>query len=173
MPSWRPFPGPRPGCKAAPCAHHPPLVRAPSLCRRRRLLCHWLHVSDLPVLPLPAWPCSSHLHLPCPAPESWAIVCMLAAAAPLHCRLAAAAGHSSPISVAHWAGGLAVSQPQACKPACVADALRASWRSMPPSHSPSSWAPLQRILLPPARLVGQLLRRGTSPGLGCPAAQAA
>ncbi|KAL4452411.1 hypothetical protein ABPG75_008073 [Micractinium tetrahymenae] len=87
--------------------------------------------------------------------------------------LAAAAGHSSPISVAHWAGGLAVSQPQACKPACVTDALRASWRSMPPSSSASSWAAVQRVLLPPARLLAQVLRHGAGAGVGSPAAQAA
>lgn len=47
--------------------------------------------------------------------------------------LALAAGHSSPAAVANWAGGLAVTQPQACKPGCVADAIRAARHTMPPS----------------------------------------
>lgn len=67
--------------------------------------------------------------------------------------LAAAAGHRSPITAAHQAAGLAVSQPQACKPACVTTALRSGWTCCP-SHA---WAPLQRLVLPPVRHVGRLL----------------
>jgi hypothetical protein len=71
--------------------------------------------------------------------------------------LAVAAGHASPVTVAHWAGGLAVSKPQACKPACVTDALQAGWSTMPasPRHG---WLPVQRLLLlPPVRQLAQLL----------------
>ncbi|KAL4450095.1 hypothetical protein ABPG77_010764 [Micractinium sp. CCAP 211/92] len=87
--------------------------------------------------------------------------------------LAAAAGHSSPVSVAHWAGGLAVSQPQACKPACVTGTLRASWHSMPPSTPTDGWALVQRIVSPPARLLAQLLPRGAGASMSSPAAPAA
>ncbi|KAI3438251.1 hypothetical protein D9Q98_000687 [Chlorella vulgaris] len=71
--------------------------------------------------------------------------------------LAVAAGHASPVTVAHWAGGLAVSKPQACKPACVTGALQAGWSTMPasPRHG---WLPVQRLLLlPPVRQLAQLL----------------
>ena len=76
--------------------------------------------------------------------------------------LAAAAGHSSPMAVAHWAGGQAVSKPQACKPACITGALQASWHTMPPGQ-PGGWlaalagSPVQRLLLPPLRHLAQLL----------------
>jgi hypothetical protein len=69
--------------------------------------------------------------------------------------LAAAAGFDSPISVAHWAGGAAVSRPQACKPACVADALRAAWHRLPAPVSPRPWLAL--MLRWPLRHLAQLL----------------
>ncbi|GAB4814283.1 hypothetical protein N2152v2_001329 [Parachlorella kessleri] len=47
--------------------------------------------------------------------------------------LAAARGHSSPTAVANWAGAMAVSQPQSCKPACVGDAARSRLEDVPPS----------------------------------------
>lgn len=39
--------------------------------------------------------------------------------------VAAARGHRSPMAVANWAGAMAVSQPQTCKPQCIADGIRA------------------------------------------------
>lgn len=86
--------------------------------------------------------------------------------------LAVASGHSDPVKVAHWAGGLAVSKPQACKPACVTEALQAGWHSMPPSDTASlaTWVPaVQRLLLPPSKLLAQLLGRAGSGGVGSPA----
>lgn len=72
--------------------------------------------------------------------------------------LAAAAGHSSPVRVAHWAGAVAVGQPQACKPACITQALQAGWHTMPASQAGLAWLPLQRLLLlPPVKQVAQLL----------------
>lgn len=171
------------GCLAAACPHHA-CGRCASPCRRGRHLRHSLHVRGTACLHPPRLPRCSRIsghanacrrlsgtaqplspkHAPTPLPDTRPTL--------LRCRLAAAAGHSSPVSVAHWAGGLAVSQPQACKPACVTGALRASWRSMPPSPS-RGWAPLQRLVLPPARLLSQLLRRGAGPSMGSPAAPAA
>ncbi|EFN54947.1 hypothetical protein CHLNCDRAFT_134701 [Chlorella variabilis] len=72
--------------------------------------------------------------------------------------LAAAAGHASPISVAHWAGGVAVSQPQACKPACVTEALRADWRNMPASRG-RGWLALPSPLRHLAQLLGLVAPR--------------
>ena len=71
--------------------------------------------------------------------------------------LAVATGHTNPAAVANWAGAMAVSKPQACKPACVADAIRSSWQTLPPPvpRSPAAllaaagglvWAPVQRVL---------------------------
>eukprot|EP00887_Chlorella_sp_A99_P004829 scaffold4.g4829.t1 len=60
--------------------------------------------------------------------------------------LALAAGHSSPAAVANWAGGLAVTQPQSCKPACVGDAIRAAMGSMPPSRRTHPLQGLARTL---------------------------
>lgn len=84
--------------------------------------------------------------------------------------LSEAAGHSNPISVAHWAGGMAVSQPQACKPACVTSALRTGWATLPPSSTGQAWAPLQR-LLPAVRPIARLL--GLAPSTGSKTAAAA
>lgn len=67
--------------------------------------------------------------------------------------LALARGHPAPVSVAHWAGGVAVSQPQACKPGCVTSALQAAWASQPAARAGAPWAALQRVLLPLARLL--------------------
>lgn len=73
--------------------------------------------------------------------------------------IAAAAGHPDPIAAAHQAAGLAVTQPQACKPACVATALQAGWSARP---ARTAWEPLQRLLaVPPARQVAQLLGLAT------------
>lgn len=71
--------------------------------------------------------------------------------------LAEAAGHSSPISVAHWAGGLAVGQPQACKPACVTTALQAGWASRPVSQRGLAWPTMHRLLLPPLQHAARML----------------
>ncbi|PSC72324.1 sugar kinase [Micractinium conductrix] len=73
--------------------------------------------------------------------------------------LAAAAGHSDPVKVAHWAGAMAVSQPQACKPACVTDALRDGWQLQPPSRG-ASWLAVQERLLGHAKLLAQLVGWG-------------
>jgi hypothetical protein len=80
--------------------------------------------------------------------------------------LAAAEGHPSPVTVAHWAAGQAVSRPQACKPACIADALLQAWASRPPLPG-GGWAAARRVLLvPPMRHIAQLLgmlNRGSGP----------
>ncbi|KAK2080490.1 hypothetical protein QBZ16_000343 [Prototheca wickerhamii] len=55
----------------------------------------------------------------------------LASVAAATARLARAAlRHPRPAAVANWAGACAVSQPQACKPACVADSMRADWAAL-------------------------------------------
>lgn len=81
--------------------------------------------------------------------------------------LAAAAGHSHPTAVANWAGAMAVSQPQGCKPACVGDLARTARHSMPPSDPPSRgpaasaaatlWVPLERFLGPKVSAAAELL----------------
>ena len=81
--------------------------------------------------------------------------------------IAAAAGHPNPVALAHQAAGLAVSQPQSCKPACVTTALESGLGSPPGvSRAALAWAPLRRLLLPPlqhaARALGLAARGGSS-----------
>lgn len=80
--------------------------------------------------------------------------------------VAAAAGHPNPIALAHHAAGLAVSQPQSCKPRCVTTALQSGLG--PQLGQLRGWAPVQRLLLPPlqlmARLLGLAARGGSSSG---------
>ncbi|KAL6766266.1 hypothetical protein ACKKBG_A35340 [Auxenochlorella protothecoides x Auxenochlorella symbiontica] len=48
-----------------------------------------------------------------------------------HVLARAALRHAAPGAVANWAGGVAVSQPQTCKPACITQAMRAGWAVVP------------------------------------------
>lgn len=79
--------------------------------------------------------------------------------------IAAAAGHPNPIALAHHAAGLAVSQPQKCKPRCVTTALESGLG--PQLAMLRGWAPVQRLVLPPLQLMARLLglaARGSSGG---------
>lgn len=79
--------------------------------------------------------------------------------------IAAAAGHPNPIALAHHAAGLAVSQPQSCKPRCVTTALESGLG--PQLAMLRGWAPVQRLVLPPLQLMARLLglaARGSSGG---------
>lgn len=84
--------------------------------------------------------------------------------------IAAAAGHPSPIAVAHHAAGLAVSQPQMCKPRCVSTALESGLG--PQLGMLRGWAPVQRLLLPPLQLVSRLLGLAARGGSSSSAAAA-
>jgi len=73
--------------------------------------------------------------------------------------IALAAGHDSPSEVANWAGAIAVSQPQHCKPYCVADAIKERKQLMPKSSKDFLTTAVSRLmeLVPTAATIGLLL----------------
>lgn len=65
-----------------------------------------------------------------------------------------------------FAGAMAVSQPQSCKPGCVADAVRTARGSMPQPDAAtgpaagvaaSLWLPMERLVGPKLAQMGQAL----------------